>query len=64
MGPLIKNVYSRFLEGYALTDELLVAVQIGYLAWAATTVALAALLAIAVPGRRIRALEPAEAMRA
>jgi ABC-type lipoprotein release transport system permease subunit len=64
MGPLIKNVYSRFLEGYALTDELLVAMQVGYLAWAATTVALAALLAIAVPGRRIRALEPAEAMRA
>ncbi len=64
MGPLIKNVYSRFLEGYALTDELLITVQVGYLAWAATTVALAALLAIAVPGRRIRRLEPAEAMRA
>ncbi len=64
MGPLIKNVYGRFLEGFALTDELLITVQVGYLAWAATTVALAALLAILIPGRRIRRLEPAEAMRA
>jgi len=64
MGPLIKNVYARFLEGYALTDELLITVQLSYLAWAAMTVALAALLAIAVPGRQVRRLEPAEAMRA
>ena len=64
MGPLIKNVYARFLDGYALTDELLITVQLSYLAWAAMTVALAALLAIAVPGRQVRRLEPAEAMRA
>lgn len=64
MGPLIKNVYARFLEGYALTDELLITVQLSYLAWAAMTVALAAVLAIAVPGRQVRRLEPAEAMRA
>lgn len=64
MGPLIKAYYSRFLQGFALTDELIVAAQLSYLAWAAMTVALAALLAIAIPGRRVRRLEPAEAMRA
>jgi ABC-type antimicrobial peptide transport system permease subunit len=64
MGPMIKTYYSRFLQGFAITDELVVAAQLSYLAWAAMTVALAALLAIAIPGRRVRRLEPAEAMRA
>lgn len=64
MGPMIKAYYSRFLQGFAITDELIVAAQLSYLAWAASTVALAALLAIAIPGRRVRRLEPAEAMRA
>ena len=64
MGPMIKSVYSGLLDNFALTDELVVGLSLGYLAWTGLTVLLAAALALAVPGRRIRAMEPAEAMRA
>ncbi|MCA9839695.1 MAG: ABC transporter permease [Trueperaceae bacterium] len=64
MGPLIHNVYGRFLTGMALSDKFVFAVGISYLAWAATTVVIAAVLAIIVPGRRVRNLNPSEAMRA
>ena len=52
------------MEGLALSDELILAMQLSYLGWAASTVLLAALLAILVPGRRVRDLNPSEAMRA
>ena len=64
MGPLIRNVYGRFLTGMALSDRFIFAAGLSYLAWAATTVVIAAVLAIAVPGRRVRKLNPSEAMRA
>ena len=64
LGPLISSYYSRFLEGFALSEQLLLAMEIGYLAWASTTILIAAFLAIAVPGRRVRELNPSEAMRA
>lgn len=64
LGPLISNYYSNFLDGFALSDQLILATQVGYLAWAGTTIVIAAFLAIAVPGRRVRNLNPSEAMRA
>lgn len=64
LGPLIENYYTRILQGFALSDELILAAQLGYLAWAAITVLVAAVLAIVVPGRRVRRLNPSEAMRA
>jgi len=64
MGPMMKAVYSGMLEGFALSDELAIMMQLSYLAWTGSTILLAAVLAIAVPGRHIRTLNPAEAMRA
>ncbi len=64
MGPLIHNVYGRFLTGMALSDKFIFAAGLSYLAWAATTVVIAAVLAITVPGKRVRNLNPSEAMRA
>jgi putative ABC transport system permease protein len=63
MGPLIRNFYGRVMQGVAISDEFIFAAQLGYLAWAATTIVIAALLAIVVPGRRVRNLNPSEAMR-
>lgn len=64
MGPMIKAVYSGLLDNFALTDDLVIGLSFAYLGWTGLTVLLAAALALAVPGRRIRALVPAEAMRA
>lgn len=64
MGPVIRNFYAQVMQGIAISDEFFFAAQLGYLAWAATTIVIAALLAIAVPGRRVRKLNPSEAMRA
>jgi ABC-type antimicrobial peptide transport system permease subunit len=64
MGPLVETYYSRILEGLALSDELILTAQLSYLAWAGTTILFASFLAIVVPGRRVRELNPAEAMRA
>ncbi len=64
MGPLIKSYYGRMLQGLALSDHFILAAQLSYLAWAAITIIIAAVLAIGVPGRRVRNLNPSEAMRA
>ena len=64
MGPMMQSVYSGMLDNFAISDTIVVGMSLGYLAWTGLTVLLAAALALAVPGRRIRALEPAEAMRA
>jgi ABC-type lipoprotein release transport system permease subunit len=64
MGPMMKSVYSGILDNFAISEEIVVGLSLGYLGWTALTVLLAAALALAVPGRRIRALQPAEAMRA
>lgn len=64
MGPFIKSFYGRYLQGLALSDQFVFAASLSYLGWAAFTIVIAAVLAIAVPGRRVRNLNPAEAMRA
>jgi len=64
MGPFIKGYYGRLLSGFALSDKFVFATGLSYLAWAAVTILLAAILAITVPGKRVRNLIPAEALRA
>ena len=64
MGPFINDFYGNYLRGLALSDRFVFAASLSYLAWAATTILIAAALAIAVPGRRVRNLNPSEAMRA
>ncbi len=64
MGPFINTFYGAYLSGLALSDEFVLASSLTYLAWAAITILIAAVLAVVVPGRRVRNLNPAEAMRA
>ena len=64
MGPFMNTFYGNYLKGLAISDEFVFAASLSYLAWAATTIIFAAVLAIVVPGRRVRNLNPAEAMRA
>ncbi len=64
MGPFMNTFYGNYLRGLAISDEFVFAASLSYLAWAATTIIFAAVLAIVVPGRRVRNLNPAEAMRA
>lgn len=64
MGPFINSFYGRYLSGFAISDQFVFATSLAYLAWAAVTIVMAALLAIIVPGKRVRHLNPAEAMRA
>ena len=64
MGAFMKDLYGNYLEGLALSDTFVLASSLGYLGWAAITILLAAILSITIPGRRVRQLNPAEAMRA
>ena len=64
LGPFINTFYGAYLSGLALSDTFVLASSLTYLAWAATTILIAALLAITVPGKHVRNLNPAEAMRA
>ena len=64
MGPFINTFYGAYLSGLALSDTFVFASSLTYLAWAAVTILIAAVLAVTVPGRRVRNLNPAEAMRA
>ena len=64
MGPFISSFYGRYLSGLAISDQFVFATSLTYLAWAAITILIAAVLAITVPGKRVRNLNPAEAMRA
>ncbi len=64
MGPFINTFYGSYLSGIALSDEFVFAASLSYLAWAAVTILIAAVLAITVPGRRVRNLNLSEAMRA
>ncbi len=64
LGPFINTFYGAYLSGLALSDTFVLAASLGYLAWAAVTILIAAVLAVTVPGKRVRNLNPAEAMRA
>ena len=64
LGPFIKTFYGNYLQGLALSDTFVLAASLSYLGWAAVTILFAAVLAVAVPGKRVRQLNPSEAMRA
>ena len=64
LGPFIKTFYGNYLQGLALSDTFVLAASLSYLGWAAVTILFAAVLAVTVPGRRVRNLNPSEAMRA
>ncbi len=64
MGPFINSFYGRYLSGLAISDRFVFASSLAYLAWAAMTIVIAAVLAVTVPGKRVRNLNPSEAMRA
>lgn len=64
MGPFFSNFYGSYLKGLPISDRFIFATSLSYLLWAATTIVIAAVLAITVPGKRVRSLNPAEAMRA
>ncbi len=64
MGPFIKTFYGNYLQGLALSDTFVLAASLSYLGWAAVTILFAAVLAVTVPGKRVRNLNSAEAMRA
>ncbi len=63
LGALLVGAYGDILEGLALTDQVYAAVRPEYALYASATVALAAILAVLAPARRVRRLNPSEAMR-
>lgn len=63
LGALMVGMYGDVLSGLALTDQVYAAVRPEYALFASVTVALAAVFAILVPARRVRRLNPSEAMR-
>ncbi len=64
LGPVFSTLYGDFLQGLALGTDIRATVRFEYTAYAAVTVALAALFAALTPARRVANLVPAEAMRA
>lgn len=64
LGTLIVGLYGDLLQGLALTDQVYASVRVGYALFASVTIALAALFAALAPARRVRRLNPSEAMRA
>ncbi len=64
VGPVIMSFYGNILKDVALGDEIYFATSVAYLGWAAITIVLAALFAALAPARRLRRLQPAEALRA
>lgn len=64
LGPLFTGVFGDFLSSFAMTGEVYTALSLGYLGYAAVTIVIAGVLAAVFPARRVRRLNPAEAMRA
>jgi ABC-type lipoprotein release transport system permease subunit len=62
LGPIFGS-YAKTFAALPLTDEIYMAVQPVYAVYGSLTVALAALLAVLIPGRRVRRLQPTQAMR-
>ena len=63
LGPLFANIYGDFLSGFALSDEIYTVSNPEYLIYTGFTIALAALFAVLTPARRVRRLNPSEAIR-
>lgn len=63
---VLGRIFSSYAEAFAalpLTDEIYMAIHPVYALYASMTVALAALLAVLIPARRVRRLKPTTAMR-
>ena len=64
LGPLFGNLFGGMLAGLAIGQDIRADVRLEYMLYAGVTVAFAALFAVLTPARRVRGLEPSEAMRA
>ncbi len=63
LGPLFQEFYGGFLKDIALSDQLYFAFSLTYLGWASVTILLASVFAALAPARRVRRLNPADAIR-
>lgn len=63
LGGFISGFYGDLLQGLALTDQVRAGVRPEYALFASITIALAALFSALAPARRVRRLNPADAMR-
>ncbi len=64
LGALMIHTYGDIVQGLALTDQIYASVRLEYALFASVTIAFAALFSALAPARRVRRLNPAEAMRA
>jgi ABC-type lipoprotein release transport system permease subunit len=62
LGPVFGS-YAKTFAALPLTEEIYMAVSPVYALYGSLTVALAGLLAVLIPARRVRRLQPAQAMR-
>jgi len=63
LGSFVHGFYGDLLQGLALTDQIRAGIRPGYALFASVTIALSALFSALAPARRVRRLNPAEAMR-
>ncbi len=63
LGSFINSFYGDLLQGLALTDQVRAGIRPEYALFASITIALAALFSALAPARRVRRLNPADAMR-
>ena len=63
LGSFISGFYGDLLQGLALTDQVRTGIRPEYALFASITIALAALFSALAPARRVRRLNPADAMR-
>ena len=64
LGPFFGGVYGDVLAGLAVSTDIRTDVRAEYLLYSGLTILLAGIFAALAPGRRVRNLEPAQAMRA
>lgn len=64
LGAGMNNLYGDLLGDFGIGDEVYTSFRLEYLLYAGITIALAALFAALTPARRVRRLNPSEAMRA
>jgi ABC-type lipoprotein release transport system permease subunit len=62
LGPVFGS-YAKLFAALPLTDEIYMAVRPVYALYGSMTVGLAALLSVLIPARRVRRLQPTQAMR-
>jgi ABC-type antimicrobial peptide transport system permease subunit len=62
LGPIFGS-YAKTFAALPLTDEIYMAVRPVYALYGSLTVGLAGLLAVLIPARRVRRLQPTQAMR-